>query len=99
MELHADFWQVGGLIKDIFDKLKGGIAIIALQKNPGVSYGLGGARSVEKARLYLSMDNHVLKIEKGKNWRDSAVNPNALRVKYKLVDGCKFIKTSNWDKA
>jgi len=33
LELHEDFWIVGKLIKQIFDKLHKGIAIIALQKD------------------------------------------------------------------
>lgn len=98
LEVHEDFWKVGGMIKQIFDKLKKGIAAIALQKNPGVSYGLGGARSLEKARLYLSMDNHKIRIEKGKNWANPGINPNGLDAEYKLVNGCEFIITKAWSK-
>jgi Fe2+ or Zn2+ uptake regulation protein len=66
LELHDEFYKVGGLIKDIFDRLKKGIAIIALQKNPNTNYGLGGMRSIEKARLYLSMEPGKIKIVKGR---------------------------------
>lgn len=99
LEIHEDFWKVGLFIKEIYDKLNKGIAIIALQKNPGVSYGLGGARSLEKARLYLSMDNNKIKIEKGKNWTNPNINPNGLEAEYKLVKGCEFITTKPWGKS
>lgn len=98
LELHEDFWKVGGLIRDIHGKLGKGIAVIALQKNPGLNLGLGGVRSLEKARLYLSLDNHVCRIEKGKNWRIQGVNPNGLEVRFKIVQGCKFLITEDWKK-
>lgn len=98
LELHDEFYKVGGYIKDIYDRLDKGIAIIALQKNPGALYGLGGARGIEKARLYLTIDNHKLKIEKGKNWVNSSINPNGLTLEFKLHKGCQFEVIKNWKK-
>lgn len=95
LELHTDFFLVGGMIKEIFDKLNNGIAIIAIQKNAGNDHGLGGARSLEKARLYLAMDSGTVKIVKGKNWANEMVNPNGMMNDFKLVQGCKFI-SAGW---
>ena len=92
LEITDEFYKVGGMIKEIYDKLKKGIAIIALQKNPGTDLGLGGARSIEKARLYMSMGNGKLKIIKGKNWA-SEFNPNGMVFNFKLIQGSKFIET------
>ena len=97
LEIHDEFYKIGGYIKDIYDKLDKGIAIIAIQKNPGSLYGLGGARGLEKARLYLTIDNHKLKIEKGKNWTTNA-NPNGLSLHFKLLRGCHFIIEQAWGK-
>lgn len=97
LEIHDEFYKIGGYIKDIYDKLDKGIAIIAIQKNPGSLYGLGGARGLEKARLYMTIDNHKLKIEKGKNWVTSA-NPNGLVLHFKLLRGCHFIIEQPWRK-
>jgi hypothetical protein len=36
-----------------------------------------------------------LKIVKAKNWATSE-NPNGLEINFKLVDGCKLIKTGDW---
>ncbi len=91
LEVHEDFFKVGLFIKQIFDKLDKGIAFIALQKNKGKDEGLGGMRSLEKARLYLAMEPGRLKIVKGKNWRNDEFNPNGLSRRYKLGGGCNFV--------
>ena len=91
LEMTDNFYQVGGEIKAIFDRLSTGIAIIALQKKSGAALGRGGDFSMEKARLYLSMDAGELQIIKGKNWAKPGVNPNGKIFKFKLVDGCKFL--------
>lgn len=99
MEIHDNFFQVGGLMREIFDKLDKGIALIALQKNKGTDYGLGGARSLEKPRLYLSLSQEYpggrCKIVKAKNWATSN-NPNGYSVKYKLIAGCRFRESGEW---
>jgi hypothetical protein len=91
LEVTEDFFKVGGMIKEIYDKLKKGIAIIALQKNKGRDLGLGAERSIEKARLYLSIEHGKIKIIKGKNWANPEVNPNGMQWSFKLVQGSKFI--------
>ena len=97
LEMSDEFYRVGGLIKEIFDKLQKGIAVIAIQKNRGTDYGLGGMRSLEKARLYLSMESGKMKIVKAKNWA-TQVNPNGLELDFKLIQGCKFQPESDWHK-
>lgn len=97
LEMTDNFYLVAEHIKNVFEKLRAGIAIIAIQKNPGLTLGLGGARSLEKARLYLTMDSHILKIEKGKNWTEPTINPNGLSIRFKLVQGCHFIAEGKWE--
>jgi hypothetical protein len=91
LEITNDFFAVGGEIKAIFDKLDKGIAIIAIQKKGGVELGRGAEFTLEKARLYLSIDSGKLKIVKGKNWAQPGVNPNGKIFNFKLVGGCKFV--------
>lgn len=98
LEVHEDFWRVGLMIKQIFDKLNKGVAIIALQKNVGNELGLGATRSLEKARLYITMNPNELKIVKAKNWRDPLINPNGMWLKYKLYQGWKFSMPEGWQK-
>jgi len=99
IEVHDEFYKVGAYLKRIHDKLKSGIAIVAIQKNPGRDEGLGGNRSMEVARLYLSMSKEFpggrLKITKGKNWATDK-NPNGLSIKYNIIGGCKFKRDGDW---
>jgi hypothetical protein len=94
----AEFYRVGEFIKGIYDRLTSGVALIALQKRPHQDLARGGLGSLEKARLYLAIGEGKIKIVKGKNWVDTQLNPNGLEVLFKLVDGCKFIKISDWSK-
>ncbi len=86
LEITDEFYKIGGMITEIFNRLKKGIAVIALQKNPKTDYGLGGMRSIEKARLYLAMERGIIKIVKGKNWA-TETNPNGISRSFKLVQG------------
>lgn len=100
LEIHQEHYLVGQLIKDIFDKLDKGIAVIALQKNRGRDVGKGGDATLEKARLYLTLnrgeDGNWAKIVKCKNWTNDTRNPNGLVMRYKLIKGCKFVCQGFW---
>jgi len=98
LEVHDEFYKVGAWIKQMYDRLKNGVAVIAIQKNIDRDYGLGGARSVEKARLYLAMEPGKLKIVKAKNWVHDQINPNKMEIAFKLVKGCNFMARSEWHK-
>jgi len=95
MEVHDEFWAVGGVLADIHKRLKGAVAVVALQKNPGNEVGLGGFRGLEKPRLYVAMDSGRIKIIKGKNWATEE-NPTGLCKNFKLIGGCKFIESGGW---
>lgn len=97
LELHDEFYKVGGQIKDIFDKLNKGIAIIALQKKTGSEMGRGGDFSMEKARLYVSLSrDNTCKIIKAKNWVSPMIKPAGKTKKFVLYQGCKFFGKSDW---
>jgi len=98
MEIHDEFWKVSAMLKAIHDKLSSGIAVIAMQKPEGRDLALGGSRGLEKPRLYLSMENHVLKIVKAKGWRSDVVNPNGMSIQYKIAAGCKISSDGDWVK-
>lgn len=93
LDITKEFWQVADQISEIYNKLKKGVAIIALQKKQGQEYGLGGHFSAFRSRLYIAMDKNELKVVKAKNWSDLAVGNPANKVYvYKLVKGAKFIQ-------
>jgi hypothetical protein len=93
LELTDNFYKVAGELKAIFDKLTTGIAIVAIQKKQGAALGRGGDFSLEKARLYLSMEGNELKIVKAKNYAKANYNPNGLTIGFHLVSGAKFIES------
>jgi hypothetical protein len=103
LEIHEEFYKVGKYLKDIHDRLKGGAALVAIQKNPGVNWGLGGQRGMEKARLYLTLCSNfpggIAKIEKVKNWRNRGENPRGLQKYFRLYNGCQFSETSKWQRS
>ena len=99
LEIHENYSEVGGIIREIHDNLNKGIAIVAMQKKSRESdFALGSWRSLEKPRLYISLKRdfnencNVMKIIKAKN-RRTGRDPNGMIAKYKLVQGNKFVVT------
>lgn len=95
MEIYENFYDTGKWIQHIHDRLKTGIAFIALQKKDGASLGRGGAFTKEKARLYLSMDFGKLRIEKAKWWAGKD-NPRNMEIGFVLKKGVCFENTGPW---
>lgn len=95
LEISTDFFKLAGIMTEIHNKLIDGVCFIAIQKNTGNEYGLGGERGLEKPRLYATISNsHVFRMVKVKNRRDDFVNPNGLACGFKLVGGHKFLQTT-----
>ena len=102
MEMHDQFYLISAKLKQIHDKLRNGIAVVALQKSPGVELGRGGSFSLEKPRLYLTMrpdyPGGLIKIIKCKNWRNPGISPNGLEKHFKLYSGCQFSESTKWQR-
>ena len=90
LEVAKDFYEVGGLLTDIFNALDKGVAIVGIQKPSGRDTGIGGARTLDKARLYLAIEPGILKIVKGKIWRNENINPNGMWIRWLLGGGANF---------
>ncbi len=96
LEVHDEFYKMGGYMRDIHDRLDGAIAIVCIQKNAGkTEFGLGGSRTEEKPRLILNLKPGTLKIKMAKNWVGSE-NPNGKCINFKLAQGIYFKQDSNW---
>ena len=97
LEVHKDFYLVGEMIKKIHDALKGAIAVIAIQKNPGRDEPLGGQRAMEKPRLVMALSHGKMKITKAKNWAEGVTdNPRGKSTDFKLINGWKLLQTTDW---
>jgi len=98
LEAPDDVWKVGGWIKKIHERLDDAICVIAIQKKGGQDLGRGAEFSIEKARLYVSLDYGKAKIISCKNFRiESPIgNPRGYSCKYKLVQGSRIIKDTPW---
>ena len=94
-DLTGEEYKVKSYISKIWNKLENGVAIIALQKNQGRDFGRGGEATLDRARLYLAIDDGRVKIVKAKAWMGTE-NPNGLVKMFRLVQGWKFIEDSGW---
>lgn len=96
MEIHERHWEIGEMIYKVWSKLKKGIAIIALQKDPAKDNPKGGIAAREKPRVSITLKAgskdkfNVMVIDKIKNWRNRLHNPKGVEIEFKLVNGCTF---------
>ena len=94
LEAPDEVWKIGSWIQKIHAKLKGAVCVIALQKKIGSDLGRGAEFSMEKARLYVSLEYGKAKIISCKNFLPTSPigNPRGQQCFYKLVNGAKIIK-------
>ena len=98
LEVHDEFYAIGRAIKSIHDHLAGAVAVVAIQKNPGSDVGLGGWRSAEVSRLYLSLDRNRVKITDAKNFRQPDKNPNGWVRNFSIKHGCLITMKGGWQR-
>lgn len=96
LEMTDELFRVNSHLTAISHRFGTGVAIVALQKKQGAIYGRGQEFSLEKPKLYLSMDRGKLIIVKGKGWANPKVDPNGLTIHFKITGGCQFEATSQW---
>jgi hypothetical protein len=98
LEVYDNFFRIGEEIRAIYDALKTGVVVIALQKATGSDLGRGGAFTIEKARLAISLFSHgkmldgiigSAKVVKAKNIRPG-FNPEGREIFYTLRNGYYF---------
>lgn len=97
LEMAEDLYMVNSHLTKICERIGSGLAIVSIQKKEGQKWGRGQEFSAEKSKLYLSMDQGILRITKGKSWVNPKVNPNGLQVGFKIISGCQFEISKNWD--
>jgi hypothetical protein len=98
LEIYENFYLVSKHLAEIYRKLDGAIAIVAVQKDEYRDDGRGGGFTREKPVLSLSVDPGKVKITKLKEWREGLENPNRKEYHFKLISGCRFKMVSDWHK-
>jgi hypothetical protein len=96
LKLTDKFWLVAQEIEEIRANLKGGIAIIAIQKDKKADMGRGGDFAAEASRLYFTLERGMVNVIKMKNLIDTNRDPNGKSVKFSLWGGCKFVPKGGW---
>jgi len=107
IEITDDFYKIAGEIRLIHDKLKEGICFIALHKDPNATYGRGGTFSIEKSRLYITLDHFMGQDERGNPRRINLAkivdaksykgrNPRGWIRTFKLHNGSIFVPECEW---
>lgn len=104
-DVGGEYYKIASGIRDIYDALGDGVAIIALQKKSGVEYGRGGEATAEKSRLYLAVDKLLeadhcaicsLKIIKAKVNKPGQPSSTGKELHFKLISGSSIYPLSHW---
>jgi len=90
-----EVWRVAAVMESIWNKLQNGVAIVCIQKSWGRVLGRGKEWSLEKARLYLSMDPGKVRVIKCKNFHHG-IDPVGYARYFDLLDGWKFELLGPW---
>ena len=86
-------------IFNIHKKLKTGIALCVVQRDPFKPYPMGGRGARDIPRLVLSLINHRLLLEDVKSfWKTDQGNPSKLSIKYKQISYCELVPDGNWER-
>ena len=97
-ETEGEAYKIPGLLAKIQKRLKKGVAIVALQKNPDKSYAIGGHQTKAKPALFCTIDpkypGALMRIVKAKNYKDE--NPNGYIRDFKIVNGINIIPGGVW---
>ena len=101
MEISSDFSTIADKLKQFYERLNKGVAIVALQKAFGKDLGRGAEFSLEKPRLYVSLDSdppggNIAKIVKCKNFARTDVNPNHMTCNFNVIQGFKVKMFGRW---
>uniref|UniRef100_A0A6M3J5A4 Putative ATPase domain containing protein n=2 Tax=viral metagenome TaxID=1070528 RepID=A0A6M3J5A4_9ZZZZ len=78
----AEYFKMKPYLKRIKRSMRRGVAVVALQKNPGVDDAFGGKNLRSDADLYIAMDFGQIKIIKAKDWHTE--NPNLKKYKFDI---------------
>jgi hypothetical protein len=84
-------YKIPGMITKIHRRLKGGVALICLQKDTVKKFAVGGEQTRAKANLYCMLQpdypGEKLIIDNCKAWAQEDINPAGFEIHYKIHNG------------
>ena len=102
-EVDGEYFKIPTDIRDIYDSLGEGIAVIAIQKKSDTDYARGGQATAEKARLYMAVDlitvldrSIVCALKIIKNKRFVGRNLQGHEIHFKIHSGSKIEPLCDW---
>lgn len=97
-ESEGEYYKIPSVLAKIQKRLKNGIALVALQKDPDKKHGVGGHMTLAKPALFCAIDHKfpetILTIEKAKNYKDK--NPHGYQHSIKIVGGINIKPQGYW---
>ena len=101
LEVNEDFYQAGKFIADIHRRLKGGVAVVAMQKKQGHLYAKGGEMTLEKPRLAINLDRNephgfTCKITKCKEPVDFMRSIQGMERDFVVTGRSEILPISDW---
>ncbi len=97
LEISDAFHKIAGPLRQIFDRLRSGVALIALQKDPEAKWPRGKSFALEKPRLAIALDYdqdkrlHKLSFMKAKARANKKIKPEDVEVWFDIEDGAKLV--------
>jgi hypothetical protein len=101
LEISDNFFLIAETLKEIYENLNNGVAIIFIQKDPSKDFGRGATFSIEKARLYVTVDpdppnGSIARIKSAKNWSQAGLNPKGLARRFWIKNGALIRPDNDW---
>ncbi|MFH2033654.1 MAG: bifunctional DNA primase/polymerase [Candidatus Margulisiibacteriota bacterium] len=95
----GEAYKIPGLLAKIQRKLRKGVAFVALQKNQGMEWGIGGQQTKAKPALFLTVEANYpqgarMRVVKAKAFKE--YNPNGFYCDFKIIKGINLLETSGW---
>jgi len=92
-------YDIPNILRDIQRKLRKGVAVVALQKNKGQPFAVGGLQTTAKASVFIIIDPEFpyaeMRVIKAKNYK--MINPHGFMMKFKIVDGINLRPAGIWE--
>lgn len=101
LEVNEDFFNAGKFIADIHRRLKGGVAVVAMQKKQGAAHAKGGEMTLEKPRLVINLDRNeqhglICKIMKAKEPVDYMHSIQGMERDFVITGQSGILPISDW---